>query len=133
MVFGEPEGEKGYSGGQEQDWMGRLERDLSLFNLPTEEKQWTLAAKNLGKVVQTCRKKRLSSTCMKRWFVKEKETVARRRALEVQNAQQLKIPLGPRPGGRKRSRVEGGVATAAINRPGKKVKAPAGTRYWPSF
>ena len=35
---------------------------------------------------------------MKRCFVKEKEDVAKRRALEVQNAQQLKTSLGPRPG-----------------------------------
>ena len=29
---------------------------------------------------------------MKRWFVKEKESVAKRRALEAQNAQQPKTP-----------------------------------------
>ena len=29
--------------------MGRFERDLSLLNLPIEEKQWTLAAKKSGK------------------------------------------------------------------------------------
>ena len=49
VTFGELEGGKGYVGGQEQDWMGCLERDLSLFNLPTETKQWMLAAKNSGK------------------------------------------------------------------------------------
>ena len=38
-IFGELEGGKGYLGGQEQGWMGCLERDLSLFNLPIEEKQ----------------------------------------------------------------------------------------------
>ena len=49
VMVGELEGGKGYVGGQEQDWMGCLERDLSLFNLPTETKQWMLAAKNSGK------------------------------------------------------------------------------------
>ena len=39
---------KGYTGEQEQDWVGCLERDLSLFNLPTEAKHWTLAAKKLS-------------------------------------------------------------------------------------
>ena len=29
--------------------MGSLERDLSLLNLPIEQKQWTLAAKKSGK------------------------------------------------------------------------------------
>ena len=38
VMFGEVEGEMGYSGGQELDWMGYLEHDLSLFNLPTEAK-----------------------------------------------------------------------------------------------
>ena len=37
---------------------------------------------------------------MKRWFVKEKEDVAKRRALEVQmHSKLIKTPLGPRPGG----------------------------------
>ena len=48
VVFGEVDGEKGYSGGQEQHWMGCLEHDISLFNFPTEAKQWTLAAKKPG-------------------------------------------------------------------------------------
>ena len=45
LMFGEVEGGNGYVGGQKQDWMGCVERDLSLFNLPIEEKQWKLAAK----------------------------------------------------------------------------------------
>ena len=69
---------------------------------------------------------------MERWFGKEKELAARRRALEVQTAHQPKTSLDPRPGGgeKKRSRVAGGVATAA--RPVKKVKKPAETWHWPS-
>ena len=49
VMFREQEGAKGHVGRQEQDWMGCLEHDLSLFNLPTETKQWMLAAKNSGK------------------------------------------------------------------------------------
>ena len=49
VMFGQVDGGKGYQGGQEQDWMSCLERDLSLFNLPTEAKHWTLAAKKPGK------------------------------------------------------------------------------------
>ena len=48
VSFGEVDGGKGYSGGQEQNWMASLEHDLSLFNLPTEAKHWTLAAKKPG-------------------------------------------------------------------------------------
>ena len=48
VMFGEVDGVKGYSRGQEQDWMGCLERELSLLNLPTEAKHWTLAAKKPG-------------------------------------------------------------------------------------
>ena len=70
---------------------------------------------------------------MKRWFVTEKENAAKRRALEVQTAQQLKTSLGPRlGGGEKRSRVEGSVARTAAT-PVKKVNAPAETWHWPSF
>ena len=42
------EGEKGSLGGQEQDSISCLERDISSFNLSVEEKQWTLAAKRSG-------------------------------------------------------------------------------------
>ena len=39
---------KDYVGGQEQDWIGCVEHDLSMFNLPTEAKHWMLAAMNSG-------------------------------------------------------------------------------------
>ena len=39
---------KGYHFGQRSDWMGCLEHDLSVFNLPTEAKHWMLAAKKPG-------------------------------------------------------------------------------------
>ena len=95
-MFGELEGGKGYVGGQEQDWMGCLEHDPSLFNLPTETKQWMLAAKNSGKWFR--RVEESAEQYMKRWF---SQNAAKRRALEVQTAQQAicKTPLKPRPGG----------------------------------
>ena len=65
--------------------MGCLEHDLSLFNLPTEAKYWTLAAKKPGEWFR--RVDEGAEQCMKRWFVKE-EHPEERRALEVQNAQQ---------------------------------------------
>ena len=57
-------------GGHEQDWMGCLERDLSLYNLAMEEKQWTLAANKSGKRFR--RIEEAAEKYMKRWFVKEK-------------------------------------------------------------
>ena len=42
-------GGEGLLEGQEQDWMGCLERSLSVFKLPSEQKQWALAAKRSGK------------------------------------------------------------------------------------
>ena len=84
VMFGQVEGGKVHSGGQEQDWMGCLERDLSLFNLPTEAKHWTLAAKKPGEWFR--RVEEAAEQYMKRWFVTEKEQAAKRRALVVQAA-----------------------------------------------
>ena len=71
-------------GGQEQDRMVCLERDLSLFNLPIEKQQWTLAAKKSGTWFKHVEK--VAEQYMKRWFVSEKGNVAKRRAVEVHNA-----------------------------------------------
>ena len=43
------EGGKGYSGEQEQNCMGCLKHDLSLFNFPTEAKHLTTAPNKPGK------------------------------------------------------------------------------------
>ena len=91
-----------------------------------------LAAKNSSKWFR--RNEEAAEQYMKQWFAMENENAAKRRALEVQIAPQLKTSLGPRLGGgrRKRSRVEGSVAKTAA-RPVKKVKASAETWHWPSF
>ena len=83
MSFGEVEGGKVHSGGQEQDWMGCCEHDLSVFKLPTEATHCTLAAKKPGECFR--RVKEATEQYKKRWFLTEKEQVAKRRALEVQN------------------------------------------------
>ena len=97
VMFGEVDRGKGYFGGQEQDWMGCLQHDLSLFNLPTEAKHWTLAAKKPGEWFR--RVEEAAEQYMKRCFVTENEQVAKRLALEVQTAQQSKTSLNPRPEG----------------------------------
>ena len=71
VMFGEVEGAKGYWGGQERDWMGCLEHDLSLFNLPTEAEHWALAATKPGKWFR--RIEEAAEQYMKRCFVAEKE------------------------------------------------------------
>ena len=84
MLFGEVDGGKGYSGGHEQDRMDCLERDLALFNLPTEAKLWTLEVTKLGEWFR--RVEEAAEQYTKRWFVTEKEQKAKRQALELQNA-----------------------------------------------
>ena len=112
VMFGEVDGGKGYSGGQEQDWMACLQHDLSLFNLPTEAKHWTLAAKKPGEWFRPVED--AADQYMKRWFGTKKEQAAKRRALEVQTAQQFKTSLKPRPGeGRTRSRARRGRSNSS--------------------
>ena len=69
VMFGEVDRGKGYFGGQEQDWMGCLQHDLSLFNLPTEAKHWTLAAKKPDGWFR--RVEEAADQLMKRWFYGE--------------------------------------------------------------
>ena len=83
-------------GGKKQDWVGCLEHELSLFNLPTEAQHWTLAEKNPGEGFR--RVEEAAERYINRWFVTEKEQAAKRRALEVQTAQQSTTSLNPRPG-----------------------------------
>ena len=87
VMFGEVDRGKGYFGGQEQDWMGCLQHDLSLFNLPTEAKHWTLAAKKPGEWFRPVEE--AAEQYMKRWFrYGEGARGQNERALEVQTAQQ---------------------------------------------
>ena len=132
VMFGGVDGGKGYSGVKEQDSMGCLERDLSLFNLPNEAKHWTLVVMKPGEWFR--RVEEAAEQYMERWFVTEKEQVPKRRKLEVQTAQQsmTSMKLGYGRGG-KRRRVEEGVATAARLGWFKKIKEAAKTWQWPSF
>ena len=71
---------------------------------------------------------------MKHWFVTDKEQASKRRALEVQTAQQSKTSLKLRPGGGgKRSHTEGGVEAAARRGRSKEVKEAPEMWHWPSF
>ena len=59
--------------------MGCLERDLSLHRCiacPPKRNKWTLAAKKSGEWFR--RVEEAAELCMKRWFVKKRESVAKR-------------------------------------------------------
>ena len=82
----------------EQDWMSCLERDQSLFNLPIEEKQCTLAAKKSGKWFR--RVEEAAEQYMRHWFAKVKKNVANDERLRYKMRSDLtKTPWGPTPGG----------------------------------
>ena len=53
VIFGEMLGGKGYSGGQEWDWMKVLENDLKVFGIKFEG--WRGAAQKVGRWVPTGR------------------------------------------------------------------------------
>ena len=77
--------------------MDYLEHGLSLFNLPTEAKHWTLVAKKLGE--RFSHVEEAVEYYIKCWFNTEKEQVAKRRMFEVQTTHQSKTSSTPRPGG----------------------------------
>ena len=79
VICGEVDGGKGCSGGQQQGWIGCVERDPSLFHLPTETKHWTLSGKKPSEWFK--RGEEAAEQYMKRWLVTEREQVAKRRAL----------------------------------------------------
>ena len=47
VMFGEFFGGKGYSGGEEKDWMDHLKEDMSVFGMKFEE--WRKAAQKAGR------------------------------------------------------------------------------------
>ena len=47
VMFGELVGGRGYSGGQEKDWMAHLEEDMSVFGMKFEG--WRKAAQKAGR------------------------------------------------------------------------------------
>ena len=57
-----------------------------MFNLTTEAKHWVLAVRKPREWLR--RSEEIAEQYMKRWIVADKEQVAKRRALEVQTAQQ---------------------------------------------
>ena len=49
VMLGEMEGGARYLGGQEYDWLKRLQEDLTAFGISTKKKGWEASAKQLGK------------------------------------------------------------------------------------
>ena len=74
--------------------MGSIERDLSLFTLPAEEKQWTLAANRSGRRFR--RVEEAAEQCTKRWFVKEKYKVKNDECLRYKKCAAIQVVIGPK-------------------------------------
>ena len=73
-MFGEMVGGKGYSGGQEWDWMRYLEEDLKEFGIKLEG--WREAAQKAGRWFQ--RVEEGAEAFMRKWHTDEKEASAER-------------------------------------------------------
>jgi len=74
VMFGEMLGGKGYSGGQEWDWMKDLEEDLKAFGIKFEG--WREAAQKVGRWFR--RVEEGAEVFMRKWHKDEKEATAER-------------------------------------------------------
>ena len=77
VMFGEMVGGKGYSGGQEWDWMRYLEEDLKEFGIKLEG--WREAAQKAGRWFR--RVEEGAEVFMRKWHKVEKEASAERRRM----------------------------------------------------
>ena len=77
MMLGELKREKGYSGGQEQDWMGCRKTGTIVFALSYGRETMDAGREEIsGKWLR--RVEEAEEHYVKRWFVKEKEGVCSR-------------------------------------------------------
>ena len=76
VMFGEMLGGKGYSGGQEWDWMKYLEEDLEVFGIKFEG--WREAAQKIGRWFR--RVEEGAGVFMQKWHKDETEATAERHA-----------------------------------------------------
>ena len=76
VMFGEFVGGKGYSGGQEKDWMDHLKEDMSVFGMKFEG--WCKAAQKAGRWFR--RVKEGAELFMRNWHETERRKAAERRA-----------------------------------------------------
>ena len=101
VMFGEFVGGKGYSGGQEKDWMDHLKEDMSVFEMNFEG--WRKAAQKTGRWFR--RVEEGAELFMRNWHETERRKAAERRAKDAA-APSTVGPGGGRTGGGERG--EGG-------------------------
>ena len=98
VMFGELVGDKGYSGGQEKDWVVRLEEDMSAFGMKFEG--WRKAAQKAGRWFR--RVEEGAERFMRIWHDAESCRAAERHANAT--AMPSTIGISKRPGGGVRGR-----------------------------
>ena len=93
MMFGELAGDKGYSGGQDKDWMAHLKEDMSVFGMKFEG--WRKAAHKAGRWFRRVEEE--AELFMRNWHETERRKAAGRRAKAA--AAPSTVGISKRPGG----------------------------------
>ena len=100
VMFGEFVGGKGYSEGQEKDWMDHVKEDMSFFGMKFEE--WRKAAQKAGRCFRRVEKK--AELFMRNWHETERRKAAERRAKVAAAPSTVGISKRPERGGREGGR-----------------------------
>ena len=114
VMFGELVGGKGYSGGQEKDWMVHLKEDMSLFGMKFEG--WRNTAQKAGRWLRWVEEG--AEVFMRKWHDAEICQAAERHAKAAAAAST--VGISKRPGGG--ARGEGGRGSVLP----KKLKSGSG-------
>ena len=93
-MFGEPVGGKGYSGGQEEDWMAHL-KDMSVFGMKFEG--WRKAVQKAGRWFR--RVEEGDEFFMRNWHETKRRKAAERRAKAAAAPSTVGISKQPGDGG----------------------------------
>ena len=93
VMFGELVGGKGYSGGQEKDWLVHLKDDMLVFGMKFEA--WRKAAKKAGRWFR--RVEEGAELFMRKWHETKRRRAAERRAKAA--AAPSTVGISKRPGG----------------------------------
>ena len=117
VMFGELVGGKGYSGGQEKDWMAHLKEDMSVFGMKFEG--WRKAAQKAGRWFRRVEER--AELFMRNWHDTERRRAAERRAKAA--AASSTVGTSKRPG--EGERGEGG-------RGGRRHAQETEVWVWPS-
>ena len=96
VMFGELVGGKGYSGGQEKDWLVNLKKDMSVFGMKFEG--WRKAAQKAGRWFR--RVEEGAELFMRKWHEAERHRAAERHAKAAAAPSTVGISKRPGEGGR---------------------------------